>query len=214
MSQDISSLRREYEAGGLHEEGVDKDPIRQFGIWFQAALDLGIDLANAMVLATADEDGTPTARYVLLKEYGEDGFIFYTNRLSQKGREMEKNPRVALVLYWREMHRQIRIEGGVEELPAEKIDAYFRSRPRGSQISAWVAPQSEVIASRDYLEAREAALIQEFDGKPVPRPEAWAGYRVKPVLIEFWQGQANRLHDRIRYRQVDADTWEINRLAP
>ena len=211
---DISDLRLEYESIGLHEKDVDKDPVSQFGSWFQAALDRGIELANAMVLATADSKGRPTARYVLLKEYNNTGFVFYTNRLSRKGRDMEENPLAALVFYWKEMHRQVRIEGGVEQLPVEKADEYFKTRPRGSQISTWVAVQSDVIAGRENMKNKVTELTQRFLNRPVPRPESWAGYRVRPEVMEFWQGQENRLHDRIVYQREQSGKWIISRLAP
>jgi pyridoxamine 5'-phosphate oxidase len=214
MNHSYDSLRLEYEALGLHEEDIHKSPFLQFRHWFQAALDLKIDLANAMVLATANKNGMPDARYVLLKDYSERGFVFYTSSLSRKGRQLADNPYATLVFYWREMHRQIRVEGSVEQLPEDTSDSYFQTRPRGSQISAWVASQSEVIPDREYLKDREAALLRQYAGLPVPRPDNWTGYCVKPERIEFWQGQENRLHDRIQYQLTDTSEWSISRLAP
>ena len=214
MSRDISGYRSEYGYEDLSESEASTDPFEQFGRWFGQALALDIELANAMVVATADSEGRPSARYVLLKEYSRDGFIFYTNNLSRKGRQLAENPYAALVLYWREMHRQIRIEGSVEQLPADKADAYFATRPRGSQISAWVAPQSGIVPDRASLRARFDELSRQYNDKPVPRPEDWTGYRVIPQLIEFWQGQQNRLHDRLVYQRDNAEVWTLCRLAP
>jgi len=214
MSPDISGLREEYQAGSLHERDMHKDPVSQFGTWFADALARKIKMANAMVLATADSNGRPTARYVLLKEYSEEGFVFYTSSLSLKGRQLAENPRGALVFYWRELHRQVRIEGGVEQLSGEKADKYFQTRPRGSQISAWVAVQSNVVAGREYLKNKAKELTQSFVNRPVPRPDPWIGYRVKLELVEFWQGQEDRLHDRIVYQRNDSGEWFLTRLAP
>jgi pyridoxamine 5'-phosphate oxidase len=214
MSQDLSDLRQEYIAGGLHEADVSPDPVKQFDLWFQEALMMNIDLANAMVLATADGDGKPSARFVLMKEYSHDGIVFYSNRLSQKGREIEERAQAALVFYWKELHRQVRIEGQVVLLPAGIADEYFESRPRGSQISAWVATQSEVIPDQKFMHDKFDELNGTFEGRTVPRPEAWLGYRIIPGLFEFWQGQENRLHDRILYLADKAGSWSISRLAP
>lgn len=214
MSRDISGYRSEYGYEDLSESGASADPFEQFGRWFGQALALDIELANAMVVATADGEGRPSARYVLLKEYSPDGFIFYTNNLSRKGRQLAENPYAALVLYWREMHRQIRIEGSVEQLSADKADAYFATRPRGSQISAWVAPQSGIVPDRTSLRSRFDGLSRQFEGKAVPRPDDWTGYRVIPQLIEFWQGQENRLHDRLVYQCNGEGAWVRSRLAP
>ncbi len=214
MSHDISNMRTEYTHTDLRESDVSPDPFHQFGVWFQEAMALDIKLANAMVVATADSQGRPTARYVLLKEYNHTGFVFYTNSLSQKGRQLAGNPRAALVLYWKEMHRQIRIEGVVEQVTKDQTDSYFATRPRGSQISAWVAPQSEIVPDRAWLQARVEEISQQFEGRTIPRPEDWTGYRVIPDLIEFWQGQENRLHDRLVYLRNDAGVWSPARLAP
>lgn len=214
MSRDLTDLRLEYTAGALAESDLHQDPVRQFESWFQKALELDMVMANAMVVATADENGRPSARYVLLKEYNSDGFIFYTHSRSRKGLEISKNPHAALVFYWRELHRQIRIEGRVEILSAERADRYFASRPRGSQISAWAAIQSQVISGRDYLQDRVQELSRKYLDRPVPRPDTWVGYLVRPDSMEFWQGQENRLHDRLIYQRGQDGTWKISRLAP
>ena len=206
-------MRVEYTFEALHDGDVHADPLVQFDRWFRAAVDARLDLPNAMVLATADSSGRPAARYVLLKELDEDGFVFYTHADSPKGLQLEENPRAALVFYWHPMHRQVRIEGTVEMLAEEKADEYFRSRPRGSQVSARVAPQSSRMESRDHLQRRAREVEQEFDGAPVPRPGNWRGYRVRPEVIEFWQGQENRLHDRLEYRRRGKG-WTVTRLAP
>lgn len=213
MTRDLSDMRVEYTFTPLHEADVDPDPVRQFERWFRAAVEAGLALPNAMVLATADAGGRPAARYVLLKEFDSDGFVFYTHADSPKGRQLRDNPRAALVFYWHPMHRQVRIEGTVEMLDEDRAEAYFRTRPRGSQVSARVAPQSSRLDSREHLQRRAAEVDSEFSGAPVPRPGNWHGYRVRPEAIEFWQGQENRLHDRIVYRRR-ADGWGLARLAP
>lgn len=214
MAQDLSDLRREYIARGLHEEEIDANPVLQFRTWFTEVLSLEIDLPNAMVIATADAGGIPDARYVLLKEYSDEGFVFYTSSLSRKGQQLKERPWATLVFFWKELDRQVRISGRVEVLPADAADNYFRSRPRGSQIGAWVAPQSEVIPDQKYMSDRSEELAHQYDGQDVPRPQAWLGYRVIPDSYEFWQGQENRLHDRIQYLLNEGGTWTTNRLAP
>ena len=214
MSKDISGLRVEYTSPGLDESEVRADPLAQFGAWFGEAVARDIPLANAMVLATADTGGRPAARYVLLKGYDAGGFVFYTSSLSRKGRELAENPRASLLFYWQVLHRQVRIEGCVERLSPDEADAYFASRPRASQISAWAADQSVEVPDRRYLHDRVAELNRRFGDGPVPRPEAWSGYRVRPQSLEFWQGQDNRLHGRILYRLDGAGAWNISRLAP
>jgi pyridoxamine 5'-phosphate oxidase len=214
VNKDLSDLRQEYTTGSLLEENISSDPVAQFDLWFQEVLMMNIDMANAMVLATADLNGRPSARYVLLKEFSHKGFVFYTNSLSQKGRELKVRPEVALVFYWKELHRQVRIEGVAEKLPVEDTERYFGSRPRGSQISAWVAIQSEVIPDWKYLHEKAGQLAGQFQGKPVPRPESWSGYRIIPSRFEFWQGQGDRLHDRLVYEPDNSGGWIISRLAP
>jgi pyridoxamine-phosphate oxidase len=214
MKQGLSDLRQEYISRGLHEDEVAADPISQFDIWFQEVMKLEINLPNVMVLATVGSNGQPSARNVLLKDYNAEGFVFYTNSLSQKGKELLENPQAALVFYWKELHRQIRIEGQVEQLSPTHADKYFSSRPRGSQISAWVATQSEVIPGQNFMHDQVNELTKRYTDLPIPRPESWLGYRVIPELFEFWQGQENRLHDRIIYRLGGTQDWSIHRLAP
>ena len=196
----------------LRRADLDPDPIAQFGAWFADA-EREAPLPEAITLATADEAGAPDARMVLLKGYDERGFRFFTNEDSTKGRQLELRPRAALIAYWRELDRQVRIRGGVERLPAEESDAYFAGRPRDSQLGAWASPQSRTIADRDELDRRVAELSDRFGAGEVPRPEWWGGYLVAPLEIEFWQGQVGRLHDRFLYLR-DGAGWRIERLAP
>lgn len=189
------------------------DPIEQFADWFEAAMGAGIENANAMTLATATRDGRPSARFVLLKGYDERGFQFFSNYGSQKGEELAENPQAALVFYWVKFHRQIRIYGRVSRLSEAESEAYFRSRPRGSQLSALASNQSQIIENRAVVEERVAALAEEYEGTAVPRPEQWGGYLLEAEEFEFWQGRPDRLHDRFQYRLVDG-TWVVERLAP
>jgi pyridoxamine 5'-phosphate oxidase len=199
---------------GLDEGDVDVDPFRQFAAWFDEARAASPIEPNAMALATVGADGRPSLRMVLLKGADERGFVFYTNYESRKGRELADTPWAALTFFWPEMERQIRIEGRVEPVSAEESDAYFHSRPVGSQLSASASRQSEVIAGREDLEQRVAALSAQYQDQEIPRPENWGGFRVIPDAIEFWQGRANRLHDRLRYRLLASDDWQIERLSP
>ncbi len=217
-AQNLADLRREYQQSGLTEERAAADPIAQFDAWFaEAQAAQGVAEPNAMTLATATADGRPSARVVLLKGAGADGFRFYTNYRSRKGRELDANPRAALVFWWAALERQIRIEGRVEKLAPEASDAYFRSRPRGSRLGAHASPQSEVVESRAALEESLKAAEARFgdeDGA-VPRPKHWGGYRLIPEEMEFWQGRPTRLHDRLRYRRAEDGTgWTLERLAP
>ncbi|HEU4784829.1 MAG TPA: pyridoxamine 5'-phosphate oxidase [Ktedonobacterales bacterium] len=210
----FADLRKEYMQRGLDESDVDADPFRQFAVWFDEARAASPTEPNAMALATVGADGRPSLRMVLLKGADERGFVFYTNYESRKGRELADTPWAALTLFWPEMERQIRIEGRVEPVPAEESDAYYHSRPIGSQLSASASRQSEVIAGRDELEQRVAALSAQYQDQEIPRPENWGGFRVIPDAIEFWQGRANRLHDRLRYRLLASGDWQIERLSP
>lgn len=197
----------------LDEKSVDPNPIALFQRWFSEARSSGSRLPDAMTLATATSDGRPSARMVLLKQADEQGFVFYTNYRSKKARELDENPRAALVLYWVGLDRQVRIEGTVERISADESDAYFASRPRESQLGALASPQSDVIEGRNVLEKRYAQLDELYRDREVERPQDWGGYRLKPELIEFWQNRTGRLHDRILY-ETQGDTWSIKRLAP
>jgi pyridoxamine 5'-phosphate oxidase len=210
----IANLRKEYNGGKLSEADADADPLRQFEKWFGQALAANLPEPNAMTLATATPDGQPSARVVLLKSFDASGFTFFTNYESRKGRELTANPRAALLFFWPQMQRQVRIEGTVERISEAESDGYFRSRPLGSRLGAWASAQSEVIASRDVLEQRMRELTQRFADGEVPRPPHWGGYRVCPLTIEFWQGRPDRLHDRLRYQRVLPDGWRLDRLSP
>lgn len=209
----IAAIRKDYIMHTLSEKECAEEPIAQFSIWWQEAINSQIDEINAMTLATASIDGVPSARIVLLKEYDQQGFVFYTNYKSFKGQELLSNPRACLIFFWKELERQVRITGVVEKVSANESDAYFYSRPEGSRIGAWTSPQSQVIPNRDWLEEREREIVKQYEGIAIPRPEHWGGYRVRPVQIEFWQGRASRLHDRILYTLEDG-SWKIERLAP
>lgn len=198
----------------LDEKQVDPDPLKLFAKWFEAAVASGSRLPESMTLATANADGKPSARVVLLKGFDERGFVFYTNYRSAKGRDLEENPRAALVMYWVGLDRQVRVEGEVEKVSIEESDAYFKTRPRESQLGAIASPQSQVIESRDVLERRHDELEEEYRDREVTRPKHWGGYRVKPNRIEFWQNREGRLHDRILYQRTADGSWTINRLAP
>lgn len=212
--QDPDASRYEHAAHGLRRRDLDPDPIKQFGNWFTAAIEAGIRDVNAMSIATAGRDAKPSVRVVLLKGFDADGFIFFTNYESEKGRQLETNPQAALGFYWIELDRQIRISGPAEKTSREESERYFRSRPIGSQLGAWASRQSEVIDGRRVLDARLAEMTERFGDKPIPLPAHWGGYRVKPEMIEFWQGRPNRLHDRFRYTRQTDGAWLIDRLAP
>lgn len=210
----IADLRRSYSLKQLSVDDVHAHPIEQFRTWFEEALKSQSLEANAMTLATADGQGRPSARIVLLKGFDDSGFVFFTNYESSKGREIEVNPYVSLLFFWAELERQVRIEGVVEKVSADYSREYFQSRPKGSQIGAWASPQSRVIESRDVLEQRMREFSEDFKHDEVlPLPEFWGGYLVRPRNMEFWQGRESRLHDRIRYRHEDG-AWKMERLAP
>lgn len=208
----LAGLRRTYEGEPLLEAAVAADPIAQFTIWFGEALDAGLPEPNAMVLATASRAGRPSARTVLLKGYDERGFVFYTNYESRKGRDLAENPRASLLFPWHPMRRQVRVEGSVSRLPHEESAAYFASRPYGSRIGAWASRQSAVVRSREELDARYEELAARWPEDP-PVPDFWGGFLVAPVEMEFWQGQLDRMHDRLRYRRT-GPRWVVERLAP
>jgi pyridoxamine 5'-phosphate oxidase len=209
----IADLRREYALARLDERDVSRDPIAGFARWFAEAQAAEVEEPNAMVLATATSSGTPSARVVLLKGFDERGFVFFTDYRSRKAAELEANPRAALVLHWSELERQVRITGGVTRTSTEESETYYRSRPLGSRLGAWVSHQSQAIPSREVLEAGLSDAERRFADGDVPLPPYWGGYRVNPEAIEFWQGRQNRLHDRIRYVR-EGDGWKIERLAP
>jgi pyridoxamine 5'-phosphate oxidase len=211
----LADLREDYRLATLDEANCETNPIDQFAKWFRDAKNAQLKEPNAMSLATCTLDGRPSSRIVLLKEFGEPGFIFYTNYGSQKGRECETNPHVALTFLWAELERQVRVEGTVSRIPPEKSEAYFRSRPRGSRIGAWVSNQSELIENRAVLEKRLAELETRFAGSDdIPPPGYWGGLCVKPERIEFWQGRTSRLHDRILFTRSSDGSWQMGRLAP
>ena len=210
----IADIRRDYSLKTLLETEVADNPFLQFGDWWQQAIESEIDEVNAMTLATASLEGVPSARIVLLKAYDEKGFVFFTNYESAKGQELAENPKASLLFFWKELERQVRITGLVEKVSAAENDEYFLSRPTGSQIGAWASPQSRVIENRSWLENRVKELAEKFKTEQLTRPPHWGGYRVKPVIIEFWQGRSSRLHDRIQYSLQDNGNWKIERLAP
>lgn len=212
---DYTGLRREYETSGLHRAEMHADPIEQFTTWFSTAVHSGLPDANAMTLATATKSGKLSARVVLLKGFDQRGFVFFTNYDSDKGRDLAENPHAALAFYWMPLERQVRISGPVEKTSRAESEEYFHSRPRGSQLGAWVSRQSEVIDARRILDARLAEMTERFAGQEVVAlPPHWGGYRVVPEIIEFWQGRANRLHDRFRYTRQKDGSWTLDRLAP
>lgn len=215
MDRTVADLRQNYIYGDLIETQIKSDPISQFADWFQAALHADLREPNAMTLATASLDGKPSARIVLLKHYDARGFVFFTNYQSAKGKQLELNPSAALVLLWDKLERQVRVEGSVEKISAAESDQYFHSRPVSSQIGAWTSQQSQIIASREVLVAKQQELNQKYqDAEIIPRPLHWGGIRVIPTLIEFWQGRPDRLHDRLVYTRTTTTSWQIDRLSP
>lgn len=213
MKKELRNAREDYTQGTLDVMQVLKGPMDQFRLWFEEYKKLEVKDFNAMLLTTNKLDGAPTSRVVLLKELNSNGFDFFTNYNSNKAKEIDNDSRVSLNFFWPLMERQIRIEGEARKVSAEESDTYFNMRPRGSQIGAWVSPQSEIIESREFLENREIEFENKFKDSPVPRPEHWGGYRIYPRRVEFWQGRTSRLHDRIAY-ELNGNQWLINRLAP
>ncbi len=212
MSADIAHLRLEYSRQTLLESDVAAHPVDQFGQWWKEAIRSEIAEANAMTLATASCDGLPSARIVLLKDFDKEGFVFFTNYNSYKGLQLAENPKACLVFFWKELERQVRIMGLVSKVAAAESDQYFMSRPQGSRVGAAASPQSQVISSREWLDEQYSTLAAS-EGEIV-RPEHWGGYRVKPVLVEFWQGRPSRMHDRIQYSLEGSGQWQLERLAP
>ena len=210
----IKTIRKNYGLEQLSEKNIDKNPFRQFEIWLNNALERKVNEPDAMNLSTVDENGRPASRIVLLRGFDKKGFVFYTNYLSRKGTELMSNPYAALTFFWAELEKQVRIEGKVIKVSKGMSDAYFRSRPRESQIGAWASRQSEVLKSRDELEKMVENLTLKYIGKSVPRPRHWGGYCLIPDKIEFWQGRPNRLHDRILYEITKGNKWKISRLSP
>ncbi|MDD3625617.1 MAG: pyridoxamine 5'-phosphate oxidase [Proteiniphilum sp.] len=209
----LHRMRREYDSGALQEHEMAADPMEMFARWLEEAIAGGIDEPNAMTLATATMDGKPSARVVLLKEMTAHGFAFFTNYLSRKGRELLANPQAALVFDWHPMARQVRIEGGVELLSSEESDAYYLSRPENARIGAWSSPQSRIVKDRATLDALQREVERRFAQEPLPRPDHWGGYLVRPERIEFWQGRPDRMHDRLVYEKKE-EGWNLQRLAP
>jgi pyridoxamine 5'-phosphate oxidase len=213
--KDLSNYRKSYEKSELLEASIPEDPINLFHKWFHEVQDFGgVEEVNAMTVATIGLDGFPKSRVVLLKRYDAEGFIFYTNYDSEKGRAILQNPNVCLSFFWHSLERQVIIKGVAQKTAAQVSDNYFASRPDGSKLGAMASHQSEVIASREVLENKLKALEHEYEGKEIPRPENWGGFLISPVEVEFWQGRANRLHDRIRYQIQDDYSWAIDRLSP
>jgi pyridoxamine 5'-phosphate oxidase len=213
-NHDIAAMRKIYKLKSLKEEDVNADPIKQFETWWKEAMDSKVDEPNAMTLATSTPSGKPSARIVLLKRIHKGGFVFYTNYNSRKGHEIQNNSFVALLFFWKQLEKQIRVEGKIRKLEARESDEYFATRPRESQLGAWSSPQSSQIESAEFLVENMKKYEEKFHGENVPRPEYWGGYLVEPNVIEFWQGRPGRLHDRLQYTLTGNNEWVINRLAP
>lgn len=210
---DLNHLRKEYNSKRLTISSMHANPFFQFNAWLQEAIKKKLIEPNAMTLSTATKEGKPSSRVVLLKEVDDEGLLFYTNYESRKGKELIENPFASLNFYWKELERQLTIEGTIQKLSTEKSTTYFHSRPRASQLSAWVSSQGNVISSHEWMEDRFSELQKEFEGKEIPLPPYWGGFRLVPTLFIFWQGQRNRLHDRFRY-QKNNEEWKIDQIAP
>ncbi|HLO88819.1 MAG TPA: pyridoxamine 5'-phosphate oxidase [Nostocaceae cyanobacterium] len=214
MDKSIADLRKDYTFQDLSERDIDPNPFAQFKIWFDQAVTAQLPEPNAMTLATCTPDGQPSARMVLLKDFDERGFILFTNYNSRKGQELAVNPQAALVFWWAELERQVRITGCVEKISAEESDIYFESRPANSRLGAWASNQSEIIPSQEFLQQKLQEFQSKYENQEVPRPPHWGGFRVVPQEIEFWQGRPSRLHDRLLYTRLQDGRWKIERLSP
>ncbi|QOV22734.1 pyridoxamine 5'-phosphate oxidase [Anabaenopsis elenkinii] len=214
MDKTLADLRKDYTLQDLSETAIDPNPVIQFKKWFEQVLAAQIPEPNAMTLATATPDGKPSARMVLLKDFDEQGFVLFTNYNSHKGQELAANPQAALVFWWAELERQVRIVGTVEKISPQQSDSYFEMRPPNSRLGAWASNQSQVIVSREVLEQQLEEFQRQYANQEVPRPPHWGGYRVIPREIEFWQGRPSRLHDRLLYTRWDNGSWKIERLSP
>ncbi|MGM3306379.1 pyridoxamine 5'-phosphate oxidase [Anabaena sp. WFMT] len=214
MDKNIADLRKDYTLQDLNENQIDPNPFIQFKTWFDQATAAQLPEPNAMTLATCTPDGKPSARMVLLKDFDERGFVLFTNYNSHKGQELTANPHAALVFWWAELERQVRIVGTVEKISKEESDGYFEIRPPHSRLGAWASNQSEVIAGREVLERQLQEFQRKYENQEVPRPPHWGGFRVIPQEIEFWQGRSSRLHDRLLYTHLDNGSWKIERLSP
>lgn len=213
LSRKTESIRREYQREELTEQEIKEHPVEQFSVWFQQALNAEVTEVNAMSLATADADGVPSVRIVLLKGFDRQGFRFFTNYQSRKGQELEVNNKAALCFFWPVLERQVRIEGIVKKVSRKESESYFKKRPRESRIGAWASAQSREVESREELDRQFQEVRKKFEGKDIPTPEDWGGYRLEPDALEFWQGRESRMHDRMRYEKIENE-WQIKRLAP
>lgn len=209
----LSKMRQEYTKGSLNEKEMPADPLEVFKEWIDFAIEANVSEPNAMTVVTATREGKPSARVLLLKEVNDNGFVFFTNYLSRKGREIQSNPNVAIVFDWHIIERQVRIEGIAEKLPANESDDYFNIRPESAQIGAWASPQSKIVRDREELESLEQDVLEQFEDNNIYRPDHWGGYLIRPTTIEFWQGRPNRMHDRIVYYKTE-EGWSMHRLAP
>ena len=209
----LHKMRQEYAAGSLNETNMPQNPMEEFNVWLDFAINSGLTEPNAMTVATSTLDGKPSARVLLLKEVNDKGFVFFTNYLSRKGRELVVNPEVALVFDWHDIERQVRVEGRAEKLPEEESEAYFNERPEDAKIGAWASPQSKIVKDREELEKHLEEIEEQFEGMPVHRPSHWGGYLIRPSVIEFWQGRPSRMHDRLVYYKTE-EGWTLHRLAP